>query len=104
MIDLSKPIRTKDGREAKYLGNSSSGHHVFEIVFKQACDPKDLEKEFENTPLAPPKLTGFCPLSKCVELGHSRSRQDCMKYYPDSEWLLDLSTLTEKNFIQIKGN
>jgi hypothetical protein len=110
MIDLQKPIRTKDGREAKYLGELPDGRVV--LGYPAACsgrwcaysyDPDELEAYgFSNMPPAPPKLTGYCPVYEDGYVGYKIPQIESLDRSEDfSGTVIDLSTLTEKNFVRI---
>ena len=118
MIDLNAPIRTRDGREAKYLGELPDGRHV--IAWQEnwrnrhtppwRCQDFDIDRvalEFENTPPAPPPLTGYLPVHNVCNFGGTPlSLETISTRKRDGEWgkvehAIDLSTLTAANFVQV---
>ena len=112
MIDLTNPIRTKDGREAKYLGKLPDcsfviawKHRAKEHWDVDAFSKAHCTLEFENIPPEPPKLTGYIPLG--VPSSPVFPVCDSMTYHQqqhsDADWAIDLSTLTAANFVQVRG-
>jgi hypothetical protein len=107
MINLDAPIRTKDGREATYLGELPDGTHVIaskvrpDIWCAYNCGMVPIERDYENIPPAPPKLTGFCPVLPSGDVWGKRETLE-LKVFPKPEYAIDLSTLTEKNFVRVE--
>ena len=109
MIDLQKPIRTKDGREAKYLGELPDGRHVIAspassrdglVWLTDSYKTGDISRDFENIPPAPPKLTGYALALPHKIMGPFLTPEAAAKDM-DTSHVLDLSTLTEKNFVRV---